>query len=257
MGLIILALLAILFVADVVCFSCEKYEWSIGIMVASIIGAYLFQPEFHTFIHADWLRVLTHYVPAYLGLGLVTAVVKWSLYTLKFVGKVRELKAKFDARNPEGTEILSTDEQGERTLAQHKYEQEVERFQRRVQQNTNNAAIAVGTPPVAPVYEPLTEAQNTANRREAFIRAVSNNVYGAHIHDVDFNSATAVVDAITPRARDNIAFITLWIFQWPIVVVDMIVTDFLVKLGKHAARLFDIVFSFVSRKLVAAATKGL
>lgn len=264
--LLLIALFSALFIADVVFFSLEKYEYSIGIMVASIVGAYFLSPQVSSFVHASWLVVLTRYVPIYILLGLGTAVAKWVLYNLKRASTIREAKATFDVNNPADKQILDVTESARRSRLQSEHEDRLERYKRA--QNRKGQVPQYGDglvdvnpptePPVAPVFEPISAEQAAENRRREFVKFYGNNTPKTHkIYSADFTKAESVIDALTPRAKDNVGLITIWIFQWPLVVVDTLITDFIVKLGKHAARVFDQLFSYFSRRLVAHATKGL
>lgn len=101
--------------------------------------------------------------------------------------------------------------------------------------------------------ENLTQAE----RREHFVRYFRDINYGVKIHPVNYHQDNAIVDAITPRAKDNVGRISAWIFQWPIVVISTLVSDFFIRIGKHVAQIFDSALSFVGRSLVARATKDL
>jgi hypothetical protein len=268
MGLIILAVLAVLLIVDVIVFSLEKYEWSVGIMVVSIAGAYFFQPEFHTFVATGWFAILTKYVPIYLLAGLATAFVKWGLFILKRANAVRDVKQDFDVKYPVDEQIITGVEAQNRAREEARYNEALDRFNRYQKRAKGVPQYADGTvdvsppteAPIPPVFEPIPADQAAANRREAFVNFYSKKVeYRANhkVYTADHSQTTSVVDALTPRARDNVGLITLWIFQWPVVIVETLIADFLIKLGKHAARLFDQLFSYFSRKLFASATKGL
>lgn len=209
LSMVMLVALLVLVLVDVVLFSYEEYEWSVTVMIASITAAYLFQPEFHAFVHAGWYLILMKYMPIYLGVGLVTAIVKWAINNVKCVGRIREAKKEFDTRYP--------------------------------------------------IKETLPTEVVAETRRKAFVAFFKQLPTSQKdtIYSVDFALATSVVDALTPRAKDHVGLITLWIFQWPVVIVEILIADLLIKLGKHTARLFDTAFSYFSRKLVANATKGL
>jgi hypothetical protein len=268
MSLIILSVLIVLFIADVIFFSLEKYEWSIGVMVASIAGAYFFQPEVHAFIATGWFTVLTQYVPVYLAGGLVTSLVKWMLFVYKRANNVRYVKVKFDDLYPINEQIVAEPERTERNRVMARYTDALERYNAAVKRAKGVPQYGTGeidvsppaTMPQPPVFEPIPAEEAAANRRAAFVKFFDDRMKyrsGHKVYEADYKQATSVVDALTPRARDNIGLITLWIFQWPVVIVESIIADFLIKLGKHAARLFDRLFSYFGRMLFANATKGL
>ncbi len=61
----------------------------------------------------------------------------------------------------------------------------------------------------------------------------------------------------TPKAKDEADRITFWVLQWPLVIVATILEDFLIKLGKHIAELFDSLFSGLAKKIIGNSLKGL
>ncbi len=61
----------------------------------------------------------------------------------------------------------------------------------------------------------------------------------------------------TPKAKNEVDRITFWILQWPIVVVATLFEDFLIKLGKHVATLFDSLFTGLSKRIIGSALKGM
>jgi len=228
MTVLILIAIALLFIIDVIVFSYEKYEWSIAVMVGTIALAYFGTPHVKEFIeHAGWLSIFTKYLPGYLVLGLGTAVVKWSIFSFKHIGKIKKLKAKFDASEASSPTAITR-------------------------------AIADFVP-----EHRRGEWTPEAAKRAVFVRYFGSNLeYGdpskKHIYDdADYKKETAVVDALTPRAKENVGVIAIWVFQWPIVIVSMLLSDLLVKVIDTAAAFLDVLFSAISRKRVAGATKGL
>lgn len=73
----------------------------------------------------------------------------------------------------------------------------------------------------------------------------------------EYSKPEVIVDALTPKAKEEVDRISFWILQWPIVVVATLLEDLLVKLGKHVAQFFDYAFNQLARKLVANAAKDL
>lgn len=267
MGLILLiALFSVLFIADVVLFSLEKYEFSIAVMLASLVGIYFLSPTVATFVHGSWLIILTKYLPAFLVVGLIVAVGKWIQYNFKRASTIGDAKTTFDEKYPVDVQILQQSEQARRSRVQNEHNDVMERYERGVKRGKGVVSYADGSADVSPpssppaplVFEPIPAEEAAANRREKFVEYYKQTISRQHkTYSADFKKASSVVDALTPRAKDNVGLITIWIFQWPIVIVDTLITDLLIKLGKHAARLFDAMFSYFSRKLVAHATKGL
>jgi len=230
----ILILLVLAFLVDVIVFSYERYDWSIGIMVASIAVAYFGTPYIKDFIaSAGWLPILTKYLPGYIVLGLGTAVVKWIIFSYKHIKGIKAIKAKFDV-------AMTKD-----LAAMLKF------LDIRQDRNGN---------PTRDADQPFTDCE----KRIAFVGFYKDKLeYGSqsrkHIYtdDVDFNKPTAIVDALTPRAKENVGIISIWVFQWPIVIVSLLFSDLLMKITRIAANVLDAVFSAVSRAMVANATKGL
>lgn len=208
MSLLFFLLFGVILAVDVLMFTFEKYVLSFIIPLGSIIGAYYFMPDFAYFVHSDWQRILTHYVPIYFIIGILTAIIKWTIYNLIHVRWVREVTNQFDAQLD------------------------------------------------------VELATNKVIRRKAFIKFYENGHYPSirrpYVYDItDWEHPNAVVNAITPRAKDNVGLITIWIFQWPIVILSTIVSDLIVQLGTHVARFFDFVFMAPVRIMVAKATKGI
>lgn len=259
--------IGILLVVDTVLFSFEKYSWSFVVMAASIVGAYLVEPSFATFLKGNWPHVLTHYVPVYLLLGFGTAVVKWMLYTVKHVSGISDAKKTFDIRNPTSGDVEFEDERIQRERTKEEFSESIRRYNQQVNyakqesERMGRDVVAVGSPPTEPAGPPVRDqAIINARRRKAFVDFYKKSFgYSSHpkVYEVDYAKDDSVVDALTPRAKDNVSLIAIWIFQWPIVILCTLFEDFLVKLAKNAARLLDAMFSYVSRKLVANATKGL
>lgn len=220
MAVAILVVLAILIIIDIIVFANDEYGWSLGIMAASIALAYWGTPYVKEFIESSgWTTIFTHYVPIYLAVGFVTAVGKWFMFSLKIVERIKETKADFEA-------LRGTSRSEERKSIN---------------------------------YHNLSEQ---AQKRKEFV-----DYYSRHIvyceqdslvnRTIDWESPTAIVDALSPQAKKHVGPITVWIIQWPIVIISTLFQDLLVKLTKHMARLIDLMFSGVTRRLVARVTKGL
>lgn len=80
------------------------------------------------------------------------------------------------------------------------------------------------------------------------------NVYSA---GVSLTNDEEFLELFTPVAKREVDRITFWVLQWPIVVVATILEDFLIKLGKHVASLFDSLFNGLSKKIIGNSLKGL
>ncbi len=276
----ILAILAVLFVVDVVVFSYERYDWSIGIMIAMIVGAYYFTPYIKDFIeHTEW-RILTVYTPAYLGIGLATALVKWFILCMKIVSRIRSARKSWDAdvadRAEKFDKMLQTVKSGERYFGD--YERSMKVASINATNQSHREAIEKFNNKEAGAFKPLKKeeeirsveedtvaltAARTADERAQFVAYYQRTLDRDHVgrnhifEHVKYESETAVVDALTPRAKNNKGKITIWVLQWPLVIVATIFEDLIFKIGRTAARILDALFSGLNRRLVAKATKGL
>jgi|SRR5579859_746865 len=271
-----MVILATLFIIDVACFTYEAYGWSLSIMALSIAGAiYL---DHHT--AAPWLAtnlhgILLYYIPGYLALGLGTALIKWVLYAAKRVGWIKEAKHQFDEKEfkPEKPDfsdkakLKTQDEMHAELIRINRFDhgqltdaQAGNRADTMGKFNARAAELEAG-------YDAAWTATIPALKRKAFIdfyqHGMSVGMFGApsnskhKIYDVNHAKETSVIDALAPRAKDNIGKITIWIFQWPVVIVSSLIEDLIIKLAKHFATALDAMFSRVVRGMVAKVTKGL
>jgi len=257
-----MAILAVLFIIDVAVFTAEAYGWSIFIMTASIIGAmWIDHHAPHPWLSTNLHQFFLIYIPAYLVLGLGTAFVKWILYASKRVGWIRDAKEKFDARKfdpkkPDfkGKAVEDASEELRKGL-NRRFDSTSGRLS-----DEDQAKYNARVEELTKQYEAEWTATLPALKRQAFVEFYKGNLpYNRNhkIYDVDHGKETSVIDALTPRAKDSVGKITIWIYQWPVVIVSSLIEDFLIKLAKHFARILDAVFSEVVRKMVAKATKGL
>jgi GNAT superfamily N-acetyltransferase len=263
-----MVILALLLITDVACFALEAYGWSLTIMTVSIAGAiWLDHGTASSWIAANLHHVLLVYVPAYIALGLGTALVKWILFAAKRVGWIREAKESFDAKRfepkvPDFENIAG--EQAAQELREKLREKlivpggynDIMKFMSDTDQEAHKNRAKELTVELKAKFE----AMQPELKRRAFVDFYEDNL-GSRNHKiykyVDYSKDTAVVDALSPRAKDNIGKITIWIYQWPIVIVASLIEDFIIKLAKHFARALDAMFSKIVRGMVAKATKGL
>lgn len=218
------AILITIFIIDVMFFAYECYGWSITIMTATILGALWIDHHAATpVITANLHKLLLYYVPIYLAAGFGTALIKWILYAAKRVGWIKQAKEQFDLTKTFTSSVSREDVHVESMNAAQKRET----FVRFYKKGLADGAFADG-------------------------ERISHKVY-----EVDYEKETSVVDALTPRAKDNIGTITIWIYQWPVVIVSSLIEEFLIKFVKHFATALDALFSKVVRKMVAKATQGL
>ncbi len=262
-----IAILALLFIADIICFACEAYGWSIFIMTASIAGAiWLDHSAASSWVAANLHQILLYYIPGYLAAGLGTALVKWILYAAKRVGWIKEAKTQFDAKkfDPEKPDFEVQAKRQVPGLSNDLYVRnptDIDKAKLAEAQKTYVAEVAR----VAAELEAKWTESHPSLKRAAFVefykRGIRDGAFGGYsshtIYEADFTKETSVVDALSPRAKDNIGKITIWIYQWPVVIVASLIEDFLIKLAKNFAKALDAMFSKIVRDMVAKATKGL
>ena len=64
-----------------------------------------------------------------------------------------------------------------------------------------------------------------------------------------------LVVLLIPRAKDHVDRISFWFLQWPLVIVGTLIEDFLLKVGKHIARLFDEAFKEITKAVAFSVMK--
>jgi len=100
-------------------------------------------------------------------------------------------------------------------------------------------------------------------RRAKFIKHWNNSIGYDHkvnmrgLHWREWDKPEIITDLLTPKAKQHVDDISYWIFFWPFVIVSTLFKDLIVKLAKHVARIFDIVFSRASRLLISNAAKDI
>lgn len=65
----------------------------------------------------------------------------------------------------------------------------------------------------------------------------------------EVDSYETAITALTPRARNFKEEITFWILQWPITLVSFVLEDFLLKIGRWVAEIFDTIFASLGKKI--------
>lgn len=103
---------------------------------------------------------------------------------------------------------------------------------------------------------------NPSKIREYFVINLWNQRYNRNVKlwnitKIDYNNDEEFLDAITPKAKKHVSKISVWILQWPFVLISTFIEDVIRKLGKHLASLFDAMFTRLSRLLIRNAAKGL
>lgn len=235
-------LIAIVFViGDVWLLAVEWYGSSVSLTTLAL--AILVWFDLHS--TTPWLATHAHTlywaVPTYLGLGIVTAFGKWFLHVVRRVSWIKEAKATFIFKDAQAPDFRSA-------LTRSGYDQEK--------------------------YQSFDEALNAfkndwvderpKRQREAFVNHYRYHTRQEHpgveieLYEADYAVGdSAIVQAISPRAVRNVGKITVWIYQWPMVVVSTLVEDVLLKLGRHLAKLLDNLFSRFVRRLVSDAISDL
>lgn len=237
--LMILIILALVLV-DVWLFAIDRYIWSFIVLVSGIVASYFFVPEVATFIATyGWFEVLKYGVPGYFLLGAATASLKWVSFARGVADRLADLRKTFDSTYE--IPMVSTNK---------KPESDPLRDPRNLQ------AVAE--------LIPLTGDDLVKHRRQAFLKFVNNyaKVIFKRRCDIPYKVDSVVDDKIfvgilTPRTRDYIERVSFWVLQWPIVLINFILEDLLIKLANNIARLIDTVFNRLARLFVGNAVKGL
>lgn len=192
--------IAFLFFLTVISFIYESLYWtSAGSLAIPLLAFYLL-PDFHSFVlNANWFDIITKYVPAYIGAGVATALIKWILLNLKVSSNIQYHRefGKLNFMNKGDTELY------------------------------------------------------------AFVKSW-NASYSRNRPHLDTNATLdEIITKLTPKAIDYVGRITVWVLEWPVVIVSLILDDVLRKFCTHLASLIDFTFNKLSRKLISNATKGL
>lgn len=270
-----IAIFSVLFLVEVTVFVYEQYVWSSIIMAVTIAGAIWLDTHSGTsWVATNLHHLLLWYIPAYLILGFGTALVKWILYASTRVDWITEAKSQFDAKKFEpkapdfkakAVETASEEFRKQHAEDNSPYTSPFGRSQEKDDANNDNAKHVARVQELEKQYRDEWSASLPALKRGAFVdfyakglRSGAFEAYSTHkIYDVDFSKETSVVDALSPRAKDNKTKIGIWISQWPVVIVSTLLHDLLFKLVKHFTRALDAMFSRMVRQMVTKATKGL
>lgn len=225
--MLILAILGVILLVDIGCLVADQFVGAYLAWIVALVGSYLFIPEAANIVHnTGWVYFLVHRVSYYLVAGFVVALAEWMWHNFKVAGRIRELKVRFD----EKFNLAST-----------------------------KASAGVGTG--ARNDHTYSGVSDASWRRYAFL-AFWNNAT-THSHNVDMpdpiqcERETIIIDKLTPKAKDHVADITIWILQWPLVLIATVFEDVLINIGKHFASFCDAIFSRSSRALIGWASKGI
>jgi hypothetical protein len=101
----LIGFISTLFLLDLVLFSFDRYIWSFVCIVAQVIIAYFFVDIFHTYVTTQGIwNLVTEYVPIYLGIGILVAILKWFIFSVISVpGKIKEFTETFKYTEVPGT----------------------------------------------------------------------------------------------------------------------------------------------------------
>lgn len=189
--MILLAVIAVLFLVDIIAFS-NDMEWQSGCvsLVVMILG-WWFWPPLQVFVATHSFAELAIYIAGYLGIGVSVSFIKWIFFNLGIASKLRELKTSFSG---EGS-----------------------------------------------FYNFVGDTFGISNLLQ------TNN----------YSKGKTLTESFTPRAKNYVDRFTIWTLQWPVVIVDMVASEFIVKIGKHVASLADALFSSVGKILIGSAVKDL
>lgn len=244
--MIILGVLVVLLLIDVYLFATEKHGWSLVSTIAIAAGAYWFIPEVRAFVDShNWKDLVLYAIPAYLALGAAVASLKWITFTRGIGKRLAEYRKGFEDRYKEPPATATADE---------------DEF---VDQSVDPRLVQS-----APKKkEVLTDEQRKLRKRAEFLHQLSHDrsaMYTIFKRSFSLDLPRSkqrndeyVLNVLTPRTRDYLARVTFWVMQWPIVLIDFVLSDLLIKLGEHIAVLIDTVFSRMARMFVSNAIKGI
>lgn len=244
--MIIIGAIVVLLLIDVYLFATEKHGWSLVATIATAAGAYWFIPEVREYVNAhSWKDLVMYAVPVYLALGALVASLKWILFTRGIGQRLSQYRQAFEGRYTEPRANATMDD-GE--------------F---VDDSVDPRLTQTG----AKKKVPMTEDHRKQLKRNEFFRQLSHDRSAmlrifkrSFTLDISKHQQTndeLVLNALTPRTRDYLGRVTFWVLQWPIVLIDFVLSDLLIKIGEHIATLIDTVFSRMARMFVSNAIKGI
>ena len=200
----------------------DTFAWAVIFSFLVVGAGYFFFGLKELIVAIGWKVILIKWIPLYLAVGVVVAFLKWLLTVKKVANRIAGLREKFKPESVSGPSERSS------------------------------AYITVAGNPDALRRYKFVKLWNESNNYDVRVVGIEDTV-----DKIDWTNPNIVAHLLTPHAKDYIAAITFWIFEWPFVVVSTFFKDFLVKLGKHVARFFDWAFTGLSRAIVGRATKGL
>ena len=257
-----------LFLLGVFIYEIAEYKtFSLLYVIAVLVAGYFFFGPFKDFVLVTgWKVLLLKWFPIYLAVGVGVALLKWILLNFKVAAHIRDTKeglSKIDfveiatkAKNQRANEKYERDVEEAKTL----YARGGSGYDFRNLDNKERKPLVL---PDAPVQVAPTTEEVDAARREHFIQLWNDS---DRDHDLTSVSTTAqtdwkdpeiIVELLTPRAKKKIDVISWWVLEWPFVIVSTVIGDFLIKFGKHVAKLFDRLFTGMGKMLVRWSSQGI
>lgn len=238
-------IIGVLFLAGVCIYEFPKSKsYSLFFIIAVLTAGWFLFPPFTAWVLAiGWKSLLLHWLPLYIGIGVAVATLKWILRNLKVAEKIRDLKETFNANLP----ITLTE------ARKAAYSQNIEKG-KSVYPRSRDGYDPDMKEPVA-----ATAEEEAAYRRFKFMELWNRSSYRENINldTVKWENPDIITELLVPRAKKHIDDISIWVVEWPFVVVGMVISDFLMKIGKHLAKLLDRVFTGLSKVLIRNAAKGI
>lgn len=234
--LIIAAIIAILLI-DVWLFAVDKYVWSFLVLIASAVGAYFFFTDVKALVDSyGWQTLVMYGVPGYLIAGAVTASLKWVTFTRGIASRLAKTREDFETK------------WNKRDQSKDEFKDDT------VDPRLINKVVIKETNSEADKHAKRSNFFAFLNERDFWVFKRSNRI---SYRDKDLLDDNVVLDLLTPRTRNYIDRVTFWVLQWPIVLIDFILSDLLLKIGEYIAQVIDTLFNRMARMFVGNAVKGL
>lgn len=259
--LILIAILSIAFIGEMVLFALDRYLLSLAAFVGMIALGYFklteLAPTSLSFLQDHYWWTLTL---GYLGVGIVTAAVKWFLFTFEISSDVKAARALhaeiYTAPAPIVIPAVTKDGSQLKVLGDVNIAGVIlDKVEERAEQ----------------IIQP-TEAELKAHLRASFVKFVTDSrhsdsawykIMRRAYNDTptlvsnDLVKEDAILNLFTPSARKYVDRITSWIFQWPVVIVATLLDNLLIKLGKRVATALDFAMHRMSKLVIGKAVQGL
>lgn len=208
----------------------DRYFLSLFVFVLLVAGLWWIEPSAFSWVTTLTLKQAIVGIVGYISIGIGVAGIKWLFVSMKIGTRLREVRGHFEnkyvptTRRPEGVSRSSLDDDRASSVKREKTPQEKRE-------------------------EFLQYVRDHHRYERDVLRYLSVSIEGKTEEDM--------IAALTPSARHNADRITAWIFQWPFVVIGVLVEDILIKIGHWVSEVFQAMFTNISRKFVSDAVKGL